>query len=105
MYSLSSVTRLTTYQSVLLFTSASSSHPPHVGKDEGPNKGIGGSIYIITAVTVVVLLVTVVVIIVAILACVLQQRVSKLKKAMDVLHMKKINEDSQVYSGTQTHIV
>ena len=103
MYTLSSVTRLTTYQSVLPLTSVLSCHPPYVGEDEGPNKGIGGSICIATA--VMVLLVTVVVILVAIRACVLQQKVSKLKEAMDILHMKKINEDSQVYSGTQIHIV
>ena len=93
---LGSVTRLTTYQSVQHFTRVSSSHPPHVGKDGGPNKGISGGIYIIST-AVVVILVTVVVIIVAILACVLQQRN---REAIDVLHMKKISGTSQVYSGT-----
>ena len=88
-----SVTRLTTYQCVLIFTSVSSSHPPHVGKD----KGISGGIYIATA--ILVLLVTVLVIIIVVLACMLQQRRSK--DAMDELHMKKINGDSNVYSGIQ----
>ena len=86
-----SITRLTTYQSVLLFTSVSSPHPPHVGKDEGSNKGISGGIYISTA--VMVLLVTVVVIVVVIvLAFVLQQRRSK--KAIDVQSV-----ENPIYAG------
>ena len=90
-----SITRLT--RCVVLSTSVSSSHPPHVRKDEDPNKGRCGGMYIATA--GMVLLVTVLVIIVVVLACMLQQRRSK--DAMDELHMKKINRDSQVYSGTQ----
>ena len=70
-------------------------------EDEGPNKGISGGIYIIST-AVMVLLVTVLVIIVVVLACMLQQRS---REAMDVLYMKKIIGDSEVYSGTQTHIV